>query len=209
MLDSALIIFIKNPQKGKVKTRLAATIGEKRALKVFNKLLQNIHSQSVKVSVRKILYYSEFIDSSDLWESDIFEKKLQNQSSDLGQRMFSAFEECHQIGFKKCLIVGSDIYDLSTEILNQGFELLKDSETVLGRTFDGGYYALGINFENVQQPEFLSQLFLNKAWSHEKVAQEALDVINSFGLKCNFLPTLNDIDNEDDLKNFEDLYNIL
>jgi rSAM/selenodomain-associated transferase 1 len=208
-LNPALLIFIKNPELGKVKTRLAATIGNEKALEVFKKLLVNIHDKSLNVQVDKLLFYSNFIDETDIWENDTFHKKLQNQSLDLGQRMLSAFEDAQVSGYSKALIVGSDIYEISTEILQKGFELLEDSETVIGPSLDGGYYAIGFNFEKINSPDFLQKIFLNKTWSHEHVAQEAIEVINSFSYTCKFLPTLSDIDTEEDLKNFPDLYNIL
>lgn len=208
-MNSALIIFIKNPELGKVKTRLAATIGNEKALEVFKKLLVNIHDKSLKVMADKLLFYSSFIDQDDIWEIDVFNKHIQNQSPDLGQRMLSAFEDARTLGYSKALIVGSDIYEVSTEILQKGFELLEDTETVLGPSHDGGYYAIGFNFEKINSDTFLQDIFLNKTWSHEHVAQEALDVINSFSYTCNLLPTLSDIDTEEDLKNFPDLYNIL
>ncbi|MCF8325104.1 MAG: TIGR04282 family arsenosugar biosynthesis glycosyltransferase [Leadbetterella sp.] len=208
-MNPALLIFIKNPELGKVKTRLAATMGDRKALEVFRKLLVNIHDKSFEVSADKLLFYSSFVDQNDIWENDIFHKHLQIQLPDLGQRMLSAFEKAKEMGYSKALIVGSDIYEVSTEILNQGFEFLENSETVLGPSHDGGYYAIGFNFEKINSDTFLQNIFLSKTWSHENVANEALEVINSFSYACNFLPILSDIDTEDDLKNFPDLYNIL
>ncbi len=207
-MNPALLIFIKNPELGKVKTRLAATIGDEKALKVFKKLLVNIHDKSLNVKADKLLFYSTFVDQNDIWENEVFSKFVQNQSPDLGQRMLSAFEEARDLGYAKAIIVGSDIYDVSTEILQEGFELLEDAETVLGPSHDGGYYAIGFNFEKIQSPKFLHDVFLNKIWSHEHVTQEAIEVINSYSFTCNFLPVLSDIDTEKDLKKIPDLYNI-
>lgn len=208
-MNSALLIFIKNPELGKVKTRLAATVGDEKALEVFRKLLVNIHDKSLNVSADKLLFYSTFVGQNDIWENDIFHKNLQYQSPDLGQRMLSAFEHAKEMGYSKVLIVGSDIYEVSTEILNAGFECLENSETVLGPSHDGGYYAIGFNFGKINSSNFLQDVFLNKTWSHEQVAQEAIEVINSYSYTCNFLPILSDIDTEEDLKKFSNLNNIL
>lgn len=207
-MKPALLIFIKNPQLGKVKTRLAATIGNEKALKVFNKLLENIHQKTLLVTADKILYYSSFIDENDIWESKIFQKKIQNQSTDLGQRMFSAFKEAQTSGYTKALIIGSDIFEVTTQIIELGFELLENSDIVIGLSHDGGYYAIGFNFQKIASPDFLQKIFLNKSWSHENVSADALAVINSYSLSCSFLPTLHDIDTEDDLKKYPILYNI-
>ena len=207
-MNAALLIFIKNPELGKVKTRLAATVGDEGALDVFKKLLANIHDKSLNVQADKLLFYSSFVNENDIWENDIFHKNLQNQSPDLGQRMLSAFEKAKELGYSKALIVGSDIYEVSTEILNKGFEYLENSETVLGPSHDGGYYALGFNFEKINLSSFLKDVFLNKSWSHEHVAQEAIEVMNSYSYTCKSLPTLRDIDTEEDLKAFPNLCNI-
>lgn len=207
-MKPALLIFIKNPELEKVKTRLAATIGNEKALKVFNILLENIHQKTLLVTADKILYYSSFIDENDIWESKIFQKKIQNQSTDLGQRMFSAFKEAQTSGYTKALIIGSDIFEVTTQILELGFELLENSDTVIGPSHDGGYYAIGFNFQKIASPDFLQKIFLNKCWSHENVSAEALGVIESYSLSCGFLPTLHDIDTEDDLKKYPILYNI-
>lgn len=188
---------------------MAATIGNEKALEVFKKLLVNIHDKSLDVRADKLLFYSSFVDKNDIWENDIFKKYVQNQSQDLGQRMLSAFEEAKDLGYTKALIVGSDIYEVSTGILHSGFELLEHAESVLGPSHDGGYYAIGFNFEKINSDAFLQDIFLNKTWSHENVAQEALEAINSYSYTCNILPILSDIDTEEDLIFFPDLYNIL
>ncbi|WP_255039945.1 TIGR04282 family arsenosugar biosynthesis glycosyltransferase [Lacihabitans soyangensis] len=208
-MKSALLIFIKNPELGKVKTRLAATIGDEKALKVFKKLLVNIHDKSLNVKADKLLFYSTYVDKNDIWENEVFNKFVQSPSPDLGQRMLSAFEEARDLGYTKALIVGSDIYEVSTEILQDGYELLENAETVLGPSHDGGYYAIGFNFEKIHSANFLQDVFLNKTWSHEHVANEGLETINSYSYTCNFLPVLSDIDTEEDLKKFSDIYNNL
>lgn len=100
-MKSALLIFIKNPELGKVKTRLAATIGNEKALEVFKKLLVNIHDKSLNVQADKLLFYSTVVDQNDIWENDVFNKYVQNPSPDLGQRILSAFEEARTLGYSK------------------------------------------------------------------------------------------------------------
>jgi uncharacterized protein len=204
---NALLIFIKNPELGKVKTRLAASIGDEKALWVFNQLLEHIHNVSKNVSAHKLLFYSSFVNQSDIWEREIYKKHLQIQSTDLGERMYSAFKEAQFFGYKKAVIVGSDIFEVTTDMLNKGFDLLQQSDVIIGPSFDGGYYAIGFNFETITNLDFLKSIFLNKTWSHNKVAQNALEIIEKFNYKYSFLPTLNDIDSEEDLKKYSSLYN--
>ena len=77
MTDRLLIIFVKNPILGQVKTRLAATIGESRTLEIYTKLLCHTVKITSKLPVDKVVYYSNFIDRSDNWDNALYYKKLQ------------------------------------------------------------------------------------------------------------------------------------
>ena len=92
MSKGKLIIFIKNPKKGKVKTRLAATIGEDRALEIYHILLDHTREITKILPQEKLLYYSDSIDEKDNWDSTVYIKKKQ-KGRDLGKRMKSAFQE--------------------------------------------------------------------------------------------------------------------
>ena len=85
-----LIIFIKNPELGKVKTRLAKTMGEKKALEIYKSLLSHTHAITKNVNTDKAVFYSDYVDHSDQWEDSIYLKKVQ-KGSNLGERMLNAF----------------------------------------------------------------------------------------------------------------------
>ena len=107
MTDQLLIIFVKNPQLGKVKTRLAATIGDHRALEVYVKLLKHTVAITRELEVDKVVFYSEFIDKNDLWHNSVFLKQLQS-AEDLGLKMMAAFDWGFQSGYQEICIIGSD-----------------------------------------------------------------------------------------------------
>src|SRR5690554_950545 len=88
----ALIIFTRNPELGKCKTRLAKTIGDENALEVYKFLLSHTASIAEQVKADRYVFYSENIIKDDLWDIGTFRKKLQN-GDDLGQRMKNAFVE--------------------------------------------------------------------------------------------------------------------
>ena len=92
-MENALIIFIKNPQLGKAKTRLAATLGKEKALEIYLFLLAHTRQVAEACNTEKHLYYSEFIDEQDDWSNNIFQKHLQDQNPDLGQKMNKAFSD--------------------------------------------------------------------------------------------------------------------
>ena len=108
--NSLLLIFTRNPELGKCKTRLAATIGNESALKVYEFLLQHTAAVTRGVSATKRIYYSEEIWEDDLWSDPVFEKHLQ-EGIDLGARMHQAFKNGFEEGFEKIIIIGSDLYE--------------------------------------------------------------------------------------------------
>ncbi|MDP5122032.1 MAG: TIGR04282 family arsenosugar biosynthesis glycosyltransferase [Spirosomaceae bacterium] len=199
-MDS-LIIFIKNPELGKVKTRLAATVGDEKALDVYCQLLKHTRNTTQPLPIDKHLFYSSFIDEDDMWAEDVYSKHLQTQTNDLGQKMYDAFMFLHDNEYEKVVIIGSDCLDLDSNVLREAYVNLAENDAVVGPATDGGYYAIGFNFEKIEKDEeVLKKVFLNKDWSHENVAQEAIDALEQLGLKIHILPELNDVDFEEDAK---------
>lgn len=205
--DNALIIFIKNPQLGKVKTRLAATVGNEKALEIYHILMQHTHVVVDALIADKYLYYSNFVDENDIWQNDRFHKAVQRDGQDLGLKMASAFSDTFRQNHKKVLIIGSDCLELNQAIVEKAYEQLSDNEVVIGPAFDGGYYMIGFSFERIGRncENVLEKIFVNKQWSHENVCQEAVDACNQLNLKYALLPTLTDVDEEKDYLNTQHL----
>lgn len=190
MKEKALIIFVKNPIPGEVKTRLAKTIGDIKAHQVYIELLKHTRDITVSLNIDKIVYYSKYIDEKDLWDSNIYKKCVQSGSS-LGERMKNAIKE-QLLNHSSVSLIGSDNYELSSEIIIDSFELLKDCDVCIGPSEDGGYYLIGLN-------EIQEDLFINKKWSTSDVFQDILKDIKNLKLKLSLLPVLSDIDDEADL----------
>ncbi|WP_375580996.1 TIGR04282 family arsenosugar biosynthesis glycosyltransferase [Marivirga tractuosa] len=189
-----LIIFVKNPELGKCKTRLAATIGDEKALNFYRNMLKRTKDVAEKVDADKAIYYSSFIDDNDFWSSESsFYKQLQNQNPDLGIKMQSAFEEAIDKGYESVCIIGSDCYALGEKVIEQAFKSLESKDAVLGPSNDGGYYLLGMN-------KLHQELFKNKEWSTESVAPDTIQDFNKLNLQYFLLEELTDIDNEEDLR---------
>jgi uncharacterized protein len=188
-MKNALIIFVRNPILGKVKTRLAATMGNEKALQVYIHLLQHTKSITQNTAVTKFVFYADYINDNDIWNG--YEKKLQS-GNDLGERMQNAFEKTFALGYKSVCIIGSDCYEITTEIINEAFENLTFCKTVIGPASDGGYYLLGM-----QTP--IKDLFSDIEWSTKNVFIETVNKINTQGLTCHLLTWLNDVDEEKDI----------
>jgi len=191
MNKELLIIFIKNPVLGKVKTRLAATIGSEKALAVYQQLLTRTEAITKNLPCEKVVYYSDFIAEDDSWSSLVYQKQLQS-GSDLGDRMFNAFKDGFAAGFNSICIIGSDCFELTSDIILRAFEKLQQNEVLIGPATDGGYYLLGLT-------ELLPFLFQDKSWSTENVLEQTLQDIKEKGLSVALLPALTDVDEEKDL----------
>ena len=190
-MNSVLIIFVKNPVLGKVKTRLADALGEANALLIYQKLLQHTCLVTTNIFLDKYVFYMEYINRNDLWKNELYEKELQ-AGNDLGERMKNAFELLFKKGYKEVVIIGSDCYELTEEIIMNAFDQLRQKNVVIGPAKDGGYYLLGMNV-------FIPQLFTGKSWSTNKVFQETLAEIKSSNYSLHRLPVLNDVDTPADV----------
>lgn len=189
--DNVVITFIKNPELGKVKTRLAKTMGNDQALVIYNRLMKHTRQVVSNISATRLLFYSEWINRNDDWSDKLFDKHLQN-NGDLGQRITAAFIEGFSHG-KKVIIVGSDCPGLSKDIIEKAFSNLQDNDFVIGPALDGGYYLLGMN-------EFHPEIFQNIHWSTDQVKNQTTDIIKSLGKSMMELEPLSDIDYEEDWK---------
>jgi rSAM/selenodomain-associated transferase 1 len=186
-----LLLFVRNPELGKVKTRLAASVGPEKALEIYLHLLQHTRQVTQELPVQKRVYYSGAVHMHDLWPNEQYQKRAQ-PTGDLGQRMEAAFESAFAEGYSSVVIIGSDCLQLTSEIILRAYKELEQHEVVIGPALDGGYYLLGMNHLH---PE----LFRDKRWSTERVFPETLYDIERLHLSHALLPRLSDIDYVEDL----------
>ena len=193
-MHQALIIFIRNPVAGKVKTRLAKTLGDDKALLIYNHLLAHTHQVTRHLDCDKFLYYSDWVEQEDDWENERYKKKLQ-QPGNLGERMSAAFHELFEEGYQQVLIIGSDCIELYEKLISNAFEALNDNDAVIGPSSDGGYYLLGMT-------TYFPELFANKKWGSSSVLTDTLMDLEIANARVGKLIILNDIDEEKDLPEF-------
>ncbi len=188
-MERTLLIFIKNPEWGKAKTRLAKTVGNDRALEIYHLLLKYTRTVALATRADKALYYSSFLEE-DEWDASIFDKHVQ-VGNDLGERMGNAFNDAFEAGTDKAVIIGSDCGELTPEILEKAFLALDEVPLVLGPAKDGGYYLLGMR-------KFHPSLFEAMPWSQANLLTKTLEKVEGLGLAYHLLPTLSDVDREED-----------
>lgn len=193
--SNALIIFAKYPEQGKVKTRLAATIGSEGATLIYEKFIDFIMVQSAAsaldftsiaaITPRKKLeeFRDNFRSFADYW--------IQADSPNLGERLSEISTYAFQNSFKKIVIIGTDSPTLPSEIIKDAFIALEDVDVVIGPSEDGGYYLIGI-----KQPHL--EIFQNIRWSTEYTFDDTMNAIKNLKLRFKILPEFYDIDTIDD-----------
>jgi rSAM/selenodomain-associated transferase 1 len=196
---STVLLFIKAPVKGQVKSRLAAAIGEEAALEVYgNFILDSIETAEKSGFPYKIFYYP-FADRTAL--SGLTGRELSimpQEGHDLGARMENAFLRTFAEGFASALLIGSDIPDLPSAVIQSAFESLKKNDVVIGPAADGGYYLIGFNNNS-----FLPRIFQGIAWGTNTVFLKTLDILKGASLRVHLAPEWKDVDTLGDLR---DLY---
>ena len=185
-----LLIFTRNPELGKAKTRLAKTVGDETALEIYKFLLEKTCNVSAKVTADKAVYYSVKVRYEDIWDENSYQK-YQQVGEDLGIRMLHAFKNGFDVGYQKVLIIGSDLYDLTSEIIESAFVELDTNDVVIGPAEDGGYYLLGMN-------SLHTAIFKNKDWGTSSVRKDTLADLKD--KKVHLLQELNDVDVFEDIE---------
>lgn len=191
MNKQALLIFTKNPETGKVKTRLAATIGDAEALRVYKQLLMHTVSETNLVPADKYVFYDNYVDPDDIWDDKRYYKELQH-GNDLGERMMNAFADTFRKGYDRIIIIGTDCPSLNQSIIQDAFSKLDDFDIVIGPALDGGYYLLGMK-------QCHDLLFKDIQWSTPNVFPATINRCKTADLLFFLLQPLHDIDEEKDL----------
>lgn len=198
MVDrNALIIFVKNPIPGKVKTRLARTIGNENAAKVYEQLLAHTLAVTRHLLADKYVFYEDYVPEQDLWSTGGYFKLLQI-GKDLGERLQHAFKTVFKRNYRKVIVIGSDCAQLTTKHIQEAFKSLNQHQSVIGPAKDGGYYLLGTT-------AFHAGLFQQIDWSSSKVLAQTITRINSLAIDYHLLEILSDVDDVNDLSTMNPL----
>jgi rSAM/selenodomain-associated transferase 1 len=188
MTDALVIVFVKNIKLGTVKTRLAKTIGDVGAFEVYSELVRVTEKATEAITFDKRIYFSTAVVDTK-WETDF---KTVQHGIDLGERMLNAFKEGFAAGYKRIVLIGSDLPDINATHITKGIEALNENDVVFGPAEDGGYYLVGMS-------ELEDSIFINKPWSQPTLLKETLQELHNNNVTVSTLDTLNDIDTYEDL----------
>lgn len=191
MVKSALLLFVKYPEPGKVKTRLARSVGQEQAAAMYRDLveknlavIQTLHGTTCDGWIAFDPPQQEA--PLRAWLSP-WPGYIAQQGEGLGERLNHAFGEMFQRGYAHVAALGSDTLNLQAELIQDAFENLSRHDVVLGPARDGGYYLIGLN-------RLHPELFEGIAWSTPEVLTQTRRVIRRLNLTVHQLSPLDDLD---------------
>ena len=190
MEKNALLLFQKNADAGKVKTRLARSIGDEKALAIYLHLVAYTYTQADPVPCKKHIYFSERL---EILQTPLTNSTCHIQTGvDLGERIKNAFREAFENKYERVIIIGTDCPELKTTHLTDAFGALETHDLVIGPALDGGYYLLGMR-------TFTPELFDNITWSTSGVFEQTKNTALQLGKTISLLEKLSDVDEVSDL----------
>ena len=196
MSDRCLLFFVRNPERGEVKTRLAAALGRKVARDLYRCFILDMLSalQSAGFPIIICYYPEDALDDLKGIVGEGYAFKSQH-GADLGERMARSITDAFAQGFDRAIVIGSDIPDLPGAFIQESFAALETYDSVLGPALDGGYYLIGF-----QRATFLPEAFQGVQWGTDIVLTRTLNILGANERTAYLLPPLRDIDTVEDLK---------
>ncbi|UCG59766.1 MAG: TIGR04282 family arsenosugar biosynthesis glycosyltransferase [Phycisphaerales bacterium] len=193
--DNCVVVFVKEPRAGQVKTRLARHIGARLSTELYKCLVLDTFSTLEKLGEQlKVFYYPESAAGRmRKWLGEKYSYVAQ-VGGDLGQRMKNAFVHSFDEGFEKVILVGSDLPDLPGEFLREALDALESNDAAIGPSSDGGYYLIGFS-----KAGFLPEAFEGVPWSRDRVFEQTMRILDQQGRTVFVLPQWHDVDTESDL----------
>ncbi|NQU02969.1 MAG: glycosyltransferase [Syntrophaceae bacterium] len=190
-----IVLFARYPEKGKVKSRLAATYGAEFVLQLYDNFVADSLDRLKDTEVPFIIAFDppekEDEMRSHFGRDHVY---MPQEGSDLGERMYYAFRRCFAEGFDSAVLIGSDIPDLPREILEEALFSLENHDAVIGPSRDGGYYLIGFKKDTLTP-----QVFKNIPWGAPTVLAATMGVFTTRENDVHLLPEWNDMDTPDDL----------
>jgi len=194
--EKCILLFLRAPEKGRVKTRLAAPLGDDVTLSLYRSFVEDITAMLTRTGYPVVLYGHPADKLGDIssWLGTHLPCRPQTGNT-LGARMANAFSAAFSEGFEKAVLIGSDIPDLPPRIIHDALCALDREGAALGPAADGGYYLIAF-----RASAFLPEAFENISWSTGKVLEQTLAAFEKHNTPVRLLTPWQDIDTIEDLE---------
>ncbi len=192
-----ILVFLKYPEAGRVKTRLSVDIGDLHSVGIYRCFVLDLLSTIKRLERDLVLCIApdSSIDRFNEWLGSNYAYVFQ-QGDDLGQRMKNSFDDIFSKGYERAVLIGSDIPDLPLDIIHEAFGALSERDSVIGPAEDGGYYLIGFRRDAI-----VGEVFEGIRWSAHTVFNETVSILKRLGVSLHTLPEWYDVDTLGDLFN--------
>lgn len=196
--EECIIMFLRLPEKGTVKTRLSTVLDEQAVLELYRCfVLDLLHTLSHGTHEVRICFYPGDAERNVReWLGDRHTYRAQT-GNNLGERLEAAFGGAFADGFRKVVLIGSDSPDLPAGQLKEALDALEKADAVLGPSLDGGYYLIGF-----RAGRLLHEAFTGIEWGTATVFERTMQVLAEHAFNVHVLPLWRDIDTYADLVAF-------
>lgn len=190
-----ILLFVKSPVKGEVKSRLAAVLGQDAALELYRNFVLDILAsvEASGIPFRICCHPPGAVARIASWLGD-HHQYLPQEGADLGERMDHAFRKAFSEGVSRAVLIGSDIPDLPPALLQDAVGRLDRTGAVIGPARDGGYYLIGFRSD-----AFFPEIFRGPEWSSDTVFRTTLQIFERARQQVSLLTPWRDVDTIDDL----------
>lgn len=194
-----IIVFAKEPVMGKVKTRLAGSIGDEAALQFHQQMLRDTLEMACKYRLATVELHVSGNPDHPLIQSLAKQYEIRvcaQQGRDLGEKMFFALEQS-LVNSNYCVLIGTDCPAMGVDYLANALTALgRGQDAVLGPAEDGGYVLIGVR--KIQQ-----DWFCDIPWGSHHVLQRSRQKMISSGVQIEELQTLWDVDQIEDFQRWK------
>ena len=191
---NALIVVVKNPIPGAVKTRLQTRYTPRQAASLYTAFVRDLLQRIKSIEIdRRVIAYDPPDGKADvraLYGQDW--QYVPQVQKDLGSRMHMALVQQLKAGASAAVLIGTDIPSLPVHYITSTFDLLSSKDVVLGPSTDGGYYLVGIS-----KP--VPEIFENITWSTASVLSQTAAQIENNGYSFGLVPPWFDVDTPEEL----------
>ncbi|WP_320009233.1 TIGR04282 family arsenosugar biosynthesis glycosyltransferase [Maridesulfovibrio sp.] len=195
MTNCAIIVFVKFPIAGKVKTRIGNDIGFETAAELYTVFVEDMLDNLNNAGINPIIAYDPHQAEDDYCAWLGARRYMPQQGEDLGERMLNALRATFRLGFKTAILTGSDLPDLDPVVVHQAIQSIQKSPACIGPAKDGGYYLIGF-----QKGTLTDSVFKDMEWSTDAVFDETISRLKKRKIEPVILREHQDMDTLADLK---------
>jgi len=195
-MKKAIVIFTRVPEPGRTKTRLMPVWSGLQCARLHGCFLQDIYAQCKKVGADIYVFYTPEGKTELLFPVFGAEVSYRLQAGkDLGERMQDAIGSVIADGYDACVLIGTDVPEISAGDIEDAFQQLKTKDAVFGPTMDGGYYLAAMC-------KLHEEVFAGKTYGHGSVLADAVHDLKKPGRGIGYVGRRYDIDYPADLRNY-------